>query len=67
MAADARRDAPTPQEPWAYLEAEAAPDAPLCDNPSGLYCSVCRAIGLFHCSAPEYCGEMRRMRSDVTR
>lgn len=50
------------QVPWAYLEAQPATDAPVCDNPSGLYCSACRAIGVYHCAWPEYCGAMRRMR-----
>jgi hypothetical protein len=46
---------------WAYLETEAAADAPLADNPSGLYCPACRAVGFYHCAWPEYCGAMRRM------
>ena len=49
--------------PWSYLVGmTAAPDAPLADNPSGLYCPTCRAIGLAHCAAPEWCGEMRPMK-----
>lgn len=47
---------------WAYLEAEPAPDAPVSDNPSGLYCIACRQAGMAHCSEPEWCGGMRRMR-----
>lgn len=47
---------------WFYLEAVPAPDAPVSDNPSGLYCAGCRAIGLSHCAHPEWCGGMRRMR-----
>lgn len=49
-------------QPWEYLEISPAPDAPVTDNPSGLYCKGCRAAGLAHCSAPEYCGEMRMMK-----
>ncbi len=50
-------------EKWAYLEGlEPLPDAPLVDNPSGLYCPACRAAGLAHCSDVEYCGGMRPMR-----
>jgi hypothetical protein len=51
-------------EKWAYLEAVPAPDAPVSDNPSGLYCPACRACGagMVHCAWPEYCGGMRRMK-----
>lgn len=50
-------------EPWAYLDGLGPrPDAPIVDNPSGLYCPDCRACGLAHCSSPEYCGGMRPMR-----
>ena len=44
-------------------EALAAPDAPISDNPSGMYCKSCResGIGIYHCAHPEYCGGMRRM------
>jgi len=49
-------------EPFAYLEAEPAPDAPISDNPSGLYCDACRRCGMYHCSEPDYCGGLRRMR-----
>ena len=49
--------------PFDYLEAEPAEDAPFVDNPSGLYCPSCRATGLSHCSSPEYCGGMRRMKT----
>lgn len=50
------------REPFYYLEAEPAPDAPYEDNPSGLYCGACRSTGLSHCSEPDYCGCMRRMK-----
>lgn len=50
-------------KPWEYLEGKvAAPDAPVVDNPSGLYCRACRACGLSHCSEPEYCGGLEPMR-----
>jgi hypothetical protein len=49
-------------KPWAYLEREPASDAPMSDNPSGLYCEACRSYGAAHCSEPEYCGGMRRMK-----
>lgn len=49
--------------PWAYLDREAAHDAPESDNPSALYCPACRAAGLSHCAHPEFCGGMRRMRA----
>ena len=48
-------------KPWEYLETEPAADAPLSDNPSGLWCEACRAAGHAHCAYPEYCGGMRRM------
>lgn len=50
------------REPWAYLEEKPAPDAPASDNRSGLYCPACRACGFWHCSEPEWCGNMRRMK-----
>lgn len=49
-------------EPWDYLEKTPARDAPICDNPSGMYCPDCRASGCAHCAHPEYCGGMRLMR-----
>jgi hypothetical protein len=49
-------------EPWDYLEVEPALDAPVSDNPSGLYCPPCRMSGLIHCAWPEYCGGMKRMK-----
>lgn len=51
------------EKPFAYLDGvDPAPDAPVADNPSGLYCPACRAVGLSHCSSPEYCGGMKPMR-----
>lgn len=50
-------------EKWGYLEEKAAEDAPVSDNPSGMYCPECRQTGLKHCSQPEYCSGMRRMKS----
>lgn len=47
---------------WDYLEHEPAADAPVSDNPSGMYCPACRACGMAHCSWPEYCGGMRLMK-----
>lgn len=49
---------------WEYLEKEPAEDAPIVDNPSGMYCPDCRAMGseIMHCHAPEWCGGMRLMR-----
>lgn len=49
-------------EKWDYLETEPAPDAPVCDNPSGLYCPDCRGARMIHCAHPEWCGGMRLMR-----
>lgn len=49
---------------WEYLEENPASDAPVSDNPSGLYCRDCRATGASHCSEPEYCGGMRRMKPE---
>ena len=49
-------------ESFDYLEAEPADDAPISDNPSGLYCPACRATGASHCAYPETCGGMRRMK-----
>jgi hypothetical protein len=49
----------------AYEEALARdpkPDAPFKDNPSGMYCRDCRLTGMAHCSDPEHCGGMERMR-----
>ena len=51
--------------PFDYLEKEPADDAPISDNPSGLYCKGCREAGMSHCSDPEYCGGMRKMRVDA--
>jgi hypothetical protein len=51
--------------PWSYLKDEPEPDAPISDNPSGLYCPACRAIGHSHCAWPEYCGSMERMKEKV--
>ena len=45
-----------------YWEAEPAPDAPVSDNPSGLYCPACRHVGARHCAHPEECGGMRLMK-----
>jgi len=50
------------KEPFGYLELIPAHDAPLSDNPSGLYCPTCRSVGLSHCAHPEWCGGMRKMR-----
>ena len=47
---------------WDYLEKKPARNAPVSDNPSGLYCPDCRAAKIPHCASPEYCGGMRRMR-----
>lgn len=47
---------------WDYLEADSASDAPVSDNPSGLYCPACRSVGMSHCSEVEHCGGMRRMK-----
>lgn len=49
-------------EKWNYLEKEPAADAPISDNPSGMYCQACRDLGGAHCAHPEYCGGMRLMR-----
>jgi hypothetical protein len=46
---------------WNYLEATPAKDAPVVDNPSGMYCPSCRATGLSHCAQPEWCGGMLLM------
>jgi len=49
-------------KPWAYLDGlSPEPDAPMSDNPSGLYCPSCRGAGFSHCSEPDYCGQMRPM------
>ena len=48
-------------KPFGYLEKKPKKDAPISDNPSGLYCPACRSLGLSHCAHPEYCGGMRRM------
>lgn len=48
-------------KPWEYLEDRPGPHAPPIDNPSGLYCGACRAVGVWHCASPEYCGQMRHM------
>lgn len=49
---------------WRYFDSEPAADAPISDNPSGLYCPVCRALGggTVHCAYPEECGQMRHMK-----
>lgn len=50
-------------EPWGYLkDLKPTDDAPVSDNPSGLYCPECRASGMSHCGHPEYCGGMRPMK-----
>lgn len=50
-------------EPFDYLKGvKPEPDAPISDNPSGLYCPDCRACGMSHCAHPEECGGMRPMR-----
>lgn len=55
----------TPPKPWAYLDNDVADEArPLADNPSGLYCPTCRGVGAWHCSEPEYCGGMKKMRGE---
>jgi len=36
-------------------------DRPISDNPSGMYCPSCRAVGLSHCSDPKHCGGMQPM------
>lgn len=52
---------------WGHLAGLVAQkDAPLSDNPSGLYCPSCRSCGLYHCSDPEHCGGMRPMRQTAT-
>lgn len=48
--------------PFGYVEKEPAEDAPVSDNPSGLYCRDCRASGLSHCGSVDFCGGMRRMK-----
>ena len=50
------------RKPWDYLPKAPRHDAPISDNPSGLYCKVCREAGIWHCNAPEYCGEMEPMK-----
>ena len=50
-----------------YLEEKAADDAPVSDNPSGLYCPSCRSTGVMHCAHPNECGGMRRMKSKPLR
>jgi hypothetical protein len=47
---------------WEYLETVPAADAPVSDNPSGMYCPSCRRGGLSHCAHPEHCGCMKLMR-----
>lgn len=34
---------------------------PISDNPSGMYCQDCRAVGMYHCSDPVNCGDMKPM------
>lgn len=54
------------RKPFGYLEGlEAAPDAPISDNPSGLYCPWCRNAGFSHCSEVDYCEGMRPMRDHL--
>jgi hypothetical protein len=48
-------------EPWSYLETAPAANAPVNDNPSGMYCPDCRKAGMYHCSEPEWCGGMKLM------
>lgn len=50
------------QQKWDYLENKPASDAPVADNPSGMYCPACRRAGMAHCSSPEWCGGMRLMK-----
>jgi hypothetical protein len=51
------------RKPFDYLDGlKPEPDAPISDNPSGLYCPACREVGLRHCAHPDFCGEMRPMR-----
>lgn|GEM_PF-6884394 len=45
-----------------YLEKQPADNAPVSDNPSGLYCPDCRESGMSHCAYPEECGGMRLMK-----
>jgi hypothetical protein len=49
-------------QPFGYIEKVPDNDAPVADNPSTLYCSSCREIGMAHCAHPEECGGMRRMK-----
>lgn len=54
---------PGRSEPWAHLRGLAAvPDAPVSDDPSGLYCLSCRGARMAHCASPEYRGDVRPMR-----
>ena len=46
-----------------YIEEKSGDDAPVSDNPSGLYCPSCRSTGVMHCAHPNECGGMRRMKS----
>ena len=46
-----------------YMDPEPAPDAPVSDNPSGMYCPSCWSMGASHCGHPEECGGMRLMRA----
>ena len=50
-----------------YIEEKAADDAPVIDNPSGLYCPSCRSTGVMHCAHPNECVGMRRMKSKPLR
>lgn len=53
----------TERKPWAYLRGlTPTPNAPLVDNPSGLYCPDCREAHMMHCGEVDYCGGMRPMR-----
>lgn len=45
------------------LAREPKEDALLKDNESGMYCRACRQADMWHCSDPENCGGMERMRN----
>lgn len=49
-------------KPYEYLRGmKPAPDAPMMDNPSGLYCPQCREKGGLSCNDPGMCGNLRPM------
>ena len=51
------------RKPWDYLDGILpSDDAPVSDNPSGLYCPECRSVRMLHCSSPEFCGGMTPMK-----